>query len=138
RQVDRTGVRDQRQQQRADADRAGGRRRRGRHDRRHRGEGRRQPGDRLGRRYRGQRLGRPPGDRRPAGSNHTAGIASAFITKPLAAGDTITVTYQGATAMTTWFGIAYDFRGIAPAPAFDVSATASGSTKTLTGGVTPA
>ena len=40
--------------------------------------------------------------------------------------------------MTTWFGIAYDFRGIAPAPAFDVSATASGSTKTLTGGVTPA
>jgi hypothetical protein len=60
------------------------------------------------------------------GSGIGMGTASAYVTTPLAAGDTITITYEGTTSYTNRWAIAYEFGGLAPVPAVDVSANAAG------------
>jgi hypothetical protein len=64
-------------------------------------------------------------------------IASGFASTALAAGDTITITYEGTTSYTNRWGIAYEFAGLA-LNAADVTATSGGFGTQLSSGTTAA
>ena len=71
------------------------------------------------------------------GSNLGARVASAYVTTALAAGDTITIEYEGAVAYSNRWGAAYEFSGLA-AGGIDASATAAGYGTQMTSGTTAA
>jgi hypothetical protein len=73
-----------------------------------------------------------------AGSGLGMGVASAYVTNALAAGDTITITYEGTTSYTNRWAVGYDFAGLAPNPAADVFANSAGYGTRPTAGPTAA
>src|SRR4051794_1989163 len=72
-----------------------------------------------------------------AGSSMSAGVGSGYIATPLSAGDTITITYEGAGSYSNRFGAAYDFSGLAPSGAVDVSAAGTGYGSSVSSTPTP-
>src|SRR5438105_12864905 len=74
----------------------------------------------------------------PAGTGLATTIASGYVTTALQAGDQITVTHDGTTGYTNRYAAAYDFAGLAAAPALDQQASNGSYGSDLSSGTTAA